>query len=113
MSAASSSASHRDGHGRMAPEIMLFDEVNVPRSDPELVGEVLDDHEAARTDGTTRIVSDARDGLARDVADQIVVMDAGQVVEHRGGGRKSCCGQEPAYGVFPVALHSTRVSAKA
>src|SRR5204862_5819210 len=64
----------------MAPEIMLFDEVT-SALDPELVGEVLDVMKQLATDGTTMIVVTHEMGFARDVADRIVVMDAGQVVE--------------------------------
>jgi polar amino acid transport system ATP-binding protein len=65
----------------MAPEVMLFDEVT-SALDPELVGEVLDVLKQLATDGTTMIVVTHEMAFARDVADRIVVMDAGQVVEH-------------------------------
>jgi polar amino acid transport system ATP-binding protein len=64
----------------MAPEIMLFDEVT-SALDPELVGEVLDVMKQLATDGTTMIVVTHEMAFARDVADWVVVMDAGQVVE--------------------------------
>ena len=64
----------------MAPEIMLFDEVT-SALDPELVGEVLDVMKQLAADGTTMIVVTHEMAFARDVADQVVVMDAGQVVE--------------------------------
>ncbi len=64
----------------MAPEIMLFDEVT-SALDPELVGEVLDVMKQLATDGTTMIVVTHEMAFARDVADRVVVMDAGQVVE--------------------------------
>jgi polar amino acid transport system ATP-binding protein len=64
----------------MAPEIMLFDEVT-SALDPELVGEVLDVMKQLATDGTTMIVVTHEMAFARDVADQVVVMDAGQVVQ--------------------------------
>ena len=59
---------------------MLFDE---PTSalDPELVGEVLDVMKAAREDGMTMVVVTHEMGFAREVADQLVFMDAGVVVE--------------------------------
>ena len=64
----------------MAPEIMLFDEVT-SALDPELVGEVLDVMKQLAADGTTMIVVTHEMAFARDVADRVVVMDAGQVVE--------------------------------
>jgi polar amino acid transport system ATP-binding protein len=59
---------------------MLFDEVT-SALDPELVGEVLDVMKQLATDGTTMIVVTHEMNFARDVADRVVVMDAGQVVE--------------------------------
>ena len=64
----------------MQPEIMLFDEVT-SALDPELVGEVLDVMKQLAADGTTMIVVTHEMSFAQDVADRIVVMDAGQVVE--------------------------------
>ncbi|KHK97407.1 arginine ABC transporter ATP-binding protein [Microbacterium mangrovi] len=64
----------------MDPKLMLFDE---PTSalDPELVGEVLDVmKELART-GMTMIVVTHEMGFAREVADEVVFMDGGVVVE--------------------------------
>ena len=59
---------------------MLFDE---PTSalDPELVGEVLDVMRALATDGMTMIVVTHEMGFAREVADKVVFMDDGLVVE--------------------------------
>lgn len=67
----------------MKPEIMLFDE---PTSalDPELVGEVLNVIRSLAADGMTMIVVTHEIGFAREVADQIVFMDGGVVVEHGG-----------------------------
>lgn len=64
----------------MQPELMLFDEVT-SALDPELVGEVLDVMKQLAADGTTMIVVTHEMAFAHDVADQVVVMDAGQVVE--------------------------------
>jgi ABC-type polar amino acid transport system ATPase subunit len=64
----------------MQPEIMLFDEVT-SALDPELVGEVLDVMKQLAADGTTMIVVTHEMAFAHDVADHVVVMDAGQVVE--------------------------------
>ena len=64
----------------MKPEIMLFDE---PTSalDPELVGEVLNVMRNLAKDGMTMIVVTHEIGFAREVADQVVFMDDGTVVE--------------------------------
>lgn len=64
----------------MKPEIMLFDE---PTSalDPELVGEVLNVMRDLAKDGMTMIVVTHEIGFAREVADQIVFMDGGVIVE--------------------------------
>jgi polar amino acid transport system ATP-binding protein len=64
----------------MEPKLMLFDE---PTSalDPELVGEVLDVMRALAQRGMTMIVVTHEIGFARGVADTMVFMDAGVVVE--------------------------------
>jgi polar amino acid transport system ATP-binding protein len=64
----------------MRPRLMLFDE---PTSalDPELVGEVLDVMRALAGEGMTMIVVTHEMGFARDVADRVVVMDGGVIVE--------------------------------
>jgi polar amino acid transport system ATP-binding protein len=64
----------------MQPKLMLFDE---PTSalDPELVGEVLDVMRGLAKDGMTMIVVTHEIGFAREVADTVVFMDGGVVVE--------------------------------
>jgi len=64
----------------MDPKLMLFDE---PTSalDPELVGEVLTVMRELAQQGMTMIVVTHEMGFARDVADRVVFMDAGVVVE--------------------------------
>jgi len=64
----------------MDPKLMLFDE---PTSalDPELVGEVLDVMRDLAASGMTMVVVTHEMGFARDVADQVVFMDHGVVVE--------------------------------
>lgn len=64
----------------MKPEIMLFDE---PTSalDPELVGEVLNVMLDLAKEGMTMIVVTHEIGFAKEVADQVVFMDDGMVVE--------------------------------
>jgi len=64
----------------MEPKLMLFDE---PTSalDPELVGEVLDVMKGLARSGMTMIVVTHEMGFAREVADNLVFMDGGVVVE--------------------------------
>ncbi|MBF6176949.1 amino acid ABC transporter ATP-binding protein [Nocardia otitidiscaviarum] len=64
----------------MDPKLMLFDE---PTSalDPELVGEVLGVMRELAADGMTMVVVTHEMGFAREVADQLVFMDGGVVVE--------------------------------
>ncbi len=64
----------------MDPKLMLFDE---PTSalDPELVGEVLDAVRQLTKDGMTMIIVTHEIGFAREVADNIVFMDEGTVIE--------------------------------
>jgi general L-amino acid transport system ATP-binding protein len=64
----------------MNPKIMLFDE---PTSalDPEMVKEVLDTMVDLANDGMTMLVVTHEMGFAREVADRIVFMDDGQIIE--------------------------------
>ena len=64
----------------MKPEIMLFDE---PTSalDPEMVKEVLDTMVALAHEGMTMLVVSHKMGFARQVANRVIFMDAGQIVE--------------------------------
>jgi polar amino acid transport system ATP-binding protein len=64
----------------MQPKLMLFDE---PTSalDPEIVGEVLDVMRALAADGMTMLVATHEMSFARDVADRVVFMDGGVIVE--------------------------------
>jgi polar amino acid transport system ATP-binding protein len=64
----------------MRPKLMLFDE---PTSalDPELVGEVLDAMRTLAAEGMTMIVVTHEIGFAREVADSLVFMDQGVIVE--------------------------------
>jgi polar amino acid transport system ATP-binding protein len=65
----------------MEPKVILFDEVT-SALDPELVGEVLEVmSDLATSHGVTMIVVTHEMGFARDVADRIVFMDGGVVVE--------------------------------
>jgi ABC-type polar amino acid transport system ATPase subunit len=90
----------------MSPEIMLFDEVT-SALDPELVGEVLDVMKQLATDGTTMIVVTHEMAFARDVADQVLVMDAGQVVEQGRAEEVLLRPTNPRTASFLSRFHST------
>ena len=64
----------------MEPEVMLFDE---PTSalDPEMVGEVLDVMKTLAQSGMTMVVVTHEMGFAREVADRVLFIDHGQIVE--------------------------------
>ena len=64
----------------MNPDVMLFDE---PTSalDPEMVGEVLDVMKQLAADGMTMVVVTHEMGFAREVADHVLFMDGGIIVE--------------------------------
>lgn len=66
----------------MEPDVMLFDE---PTSalDPEMVGEVLDVMKSLAKEGMTMIVVTHEMGFAREVADRVVFMAEGQILEDR------------------------------
>ena len=62
------------------PDIMLFDE---PTSalDPEMVGEVLQVMKQLAADGMTMVIVTHEMGFAREVADRVLFMDGGYIVE--------------------------------
>jgi general L-amino acid transport system ATP-binding protein len=64
----------------MSPKIMLFDE---PTSalDPEMVKEVLETMVSLATDGMTMLCVTHEMGFARQVANRVIFMDAGQIIE--------------------------------
>jgi polar amino acid transport system substrate-binding protein/general L-amino acid transport system ATP-binding protein len=64
----------------MKPDVMLFDE---PTSalDPEMVSEVLETMTGLARDGMTMVCVTHEMGFARAVADRVIFMDAGQIVE--------------------------------
>ena len=64
----------------MNPDIMLFDE---PTSalDPEMVGEVLTVMKQLAADGMTMVIVTHEMGFAREVADRVIFMDEGKIVE--------------------------------
>ena len=69
-----------DTYPAMEPEVMLFDE---PTSalDPEMVGEVLDLMRQLAHNGMTMVVVTHEMGFAREVADRVIFMDSGTIVE--------------------------------
>ena len=72
----------------MEPKIMLFDE---PTSalDPEMINEVLEVMVTLAREGMTMVVVTHEMGFAREVADKVVFMDAGAIVEVAQAGRPS------------------------
>jgi polar amino acid transport system ATP-binding protein len=64
----------------MNPKVMLFDE---PTSalDPEMIGEVLDVMKTLAKEGMTMVVVTHEMGFAREVADRVIFMDEGRIVE--------------------------------
>ena len=64
----------------MEPDVMLFDE---PTSalDPEMVGEVLQIMKALAADGMTMVIVTHEIGFAREVADRVLFIDEGCIVE--------------------------------
>ena len=64
----------------MKPKIMLFDE---PTSalDPEMIGEVLEVMKTLAKEGMTMVVVTHEMGFAREVADRVIFMDEGEIIE--------------------------------
>ncbi len=64
----------------MNPDVMLFDE---PTSalDPEMVGEVLDVMKQLAREGMTMVIVTHEMGFAREVADTVIFMDSGSIIE--------------------------------
>lgn len=64
----------------MNPKVMLFDE---PTSalDPEMIGEVLDVMKTLAKEGMTMVVVTHEMGFAREVADRVIFMDFGKIIE--------------------------------
>jgi polar amino acid transport system ATP-binding protein len=83
----------------MKPGAMLFDE---PTSalDPELVGEVLEVMRGLAADGMTMVIATHEMGFARDVADRVVFMDDGLIVEQGPPGQVLTAPQNPRTRAF-------------
>src|SRR3990172_4722696 len=76
----------------MQPKLMLFDEAT-SALDPELVGEVLEVMKSLAREGMTMIVVSHEMGFAREVADRIVFMDEGVIMEEGPPGGVFCSAQ--------------------
>jgi ABC-type polar amino acid transport system ATPase subunit len=87
----------------MNPEVLLFDE---PTSalDPEIVSEVLDAIQALARDGMTMVVVTHELAFARRIADRIIMMDAGRIVECAPPEQFFNHPQDPRTRVFVTAL---------
>ena len=66
----------------MKPTVMLFDE-HTSALDPEMINEVLDVIKELARDGMTMVVVTHEMGFAREVADRVVFMADGEIVEVR------------------------------
>ena len=64
----------------MDPTLLLLDEVT-SAIDPELIGEVLNVVRELAADGMTMLIATHEMGFARDIADRVVFLDEGLVVE--------------------------------
>ena len=86
----------------MEPKVMLFDE---PTSalDPELVGEVLAVMKQLAESGMTMIVVTHEIGFAKEVADRVVFMDGGHIIEEGAPSEILVASQRRAYKVLPRA----------
>ena len=105
----------------MKPALMLFDEPTCAL-DPEMIGEVLDVMKELAHEGMTMIVVSHEMGFAREVADRVVIMDDGVIIEegepdgplrssgeppHQGASsRRSCSGWCPSGLLDAVHLRS-------
>ena len=87
----------------MRPKLMLFDE---PTSalDPELVGEVLAVMKELARSGMTMITVTHELGFAREVADRVVYMDQGAIVEQGPPAQVLAAPQEPRTRAFLSAV---------
>jgi polar amino acid transport system ATP-binding protein len=94
----------------MRPQVMLFDE---PTSalDPELVGEVLQVMQTLASEGMTMLIVTHEMGFAREVADTVVVMDHGSVIEAGPPGQIFSAPREPRTRSFLQAVLSRETAA--
>ena len=83
----------------MQPQLMLFDEVT-SALDPELVGEVLAVMRSLAAEGMTMVIVTHEMSFARDVADRVVFMDHGTIVEQDAPERIFSAPREPRTRAF-------------
>jgi len=76
------------------PQLMLFDEVT-SALDPELVAEVLDVIRELKSEGKTMLIATHEMGFARDVADRVCFLDAGEILEQGPPGEIFTAPREP------------------
>ncbi len=88
----------------MKPEVLLFDEVT-SALDPELVGEVLAVMQGLARDGATMVVVTHEMGFAQDVADRVIFMDRGEVIEAGSAGKVLASPQSPRTRSFLARFH--------
>ncbi|UVF22097.1 amino acid ABC transporter ATP-binding protein [Microvirga terrae] len=89
----------------MEPKVLLFDE---PTSalDPEMVGEVLDVMQQLAKTGVTMVVVTHEMGFARRVADRVVFMDGGRIIEEGPPDEIFSSPRDPRLGSFLQAVLS-------
>ncbi len=81
------------------PEVLLLDEIT-SALDPELVGEVLELVRALASDGTTILMATHEMAFARDVADRVVFLDEGVIVEEGAAASVFAAPQHPRTRAF-------------
>ena len=88
----------------MSPEVLLFDEVT-SALDPELVGEVLEVMKNLAREGATMVVVTHEMAFARDVADRVLFMDRGQIVEEGAAADVMVAPRNPRTRAFLARYH--------
>ena len=88
----------------MSPEVLLFDEVT-SALDPELVGEVLEVMKDLAGEGATMVVVTHEMSFARDVADRVLFMDQGQIVEEGSAAEVMANPRNPRTRAFLARYH--------
>ena len=88
----------------LEPKVLLFDE---PTSalDPEMVGEVLDVMQTLAKSGVTMVIVTHEMGFARRVADRVIFMEAGRIVEQGPPAEFFASPKEPRTQAFLKAIH--------
>jgi polar amino acid transport system ATP-binding protein len=89
------------------PELLLLDEIT-SALDPELVGEVLDLVRSLKERGTTILMATHEMAFARDVADRVVFLDQGQVLEQGAAHEFFAAPREPRTREFLSRILSSR-----